>query len=86
MASKNILSAFIELTGGVQTIYQTNLLPEHKLFWIMTALSFGGISCFMQTSSFLEKSKLSLASYMKHKLITTLISATYYLILIIISR
>jgi hypothetical protein len=85
MASKNILSAFIELTGGVQTIYQTNILPEDKIFWIMTALSFGGISCFMQTSSFLEKTKLSLTSYMKHKLITTLISAVYYLILVMIS-
>jgi hypothetical protein len=79
---KNILSAFIELTGGVQTIYQTVLSPEFKIFWIMTALSFGGISCFMQTSSFLEKSGLSLAGYMKHKLITTFISAIYYIIII----
>jgi sporulation integral membrane protein YlbJ len=80
---KNIVSAFIELTGGVQSIYQTTLPPQLKLFFIMTALSFGGLSCFMQTSSFLEKSGLSLSSYMKHKLITTAISAIYYFIIVL---
>jgi hypothetical protein len=81
---KSVLSAFIELTSGVQLIYQTTLLPQLKLFFIMTALSFGGLSCFMQTSSFLERSGLSLTSYMKHKLITTLLSSAYYFTIILI--
>jgi sporulation integral membrane protein YlbJ len=80
---KDIISIFIELTGGVQTIYLTSISPELKLFWIMTALSFGGVSCFMQTSCFLEKSSLSIKGYMKHKLITTFISAIYYFIIIL---
>jgi sporulation integral membrane protein YlbJ len=79
---QNILSAFIEITGGVQSIYQTTLSPKIKLFFIMTSLSFGGLSCFMQTSSFLEKSGLSVVSYIKHKLITTFISSMYYFIVV----
>ncbi len=48
----------------------------------MTALCFGGVSCIMQTSSFLEKSGLSIGHYLKHKFIITVISAAYYLLII----
>lgn len=47
----------------------------------MTALCFGGVSCILQTSSFLERSGLSVSRYMKHKVLTTLISAVYYFVL-----
>lgn len=79
--NQNILSSFLEIIGGVQAIYTTALLPNQKVFWMMTALCFGGGSCIMQTSSFLEKSGLSIGHYLKHKLITTLISAVYYFVL-----
>ncbi|MDE6983921.1 MAG: hypothetical protein K2O99_05205, partial [Lachnospiraceae bacterium] len=78
---RNILSSFLEIIGGVQAVYTTALLPNQKVFWIMTALCFGGVSCIMQTSSFLEKSGLSLSRYLRHKLMTTLISAVYYFVL-----
>lgn len=79
--SRNVLSSFLEIIGGVQAIYTTALLPERKVFWIMTALCFGGISCIMQTSSFLEKSGLSILGYLKHKVFLTLISAAYYFVI-----
>ena len=79
--SKNLLSSFLEIIGGVQADYTTTLLPDQKVFWIMTALCFGGISCIMQTSSFLERSGLSISHYLKHKVMTTLISAVYYFVL-----
>lgn len=79
--NKNILSSFLEIIGGVQAIYTTTLLPNQKVFWMMTALCFGGVSCIMQTSSFLEKSGLPVSHYLKHKAITTLISAAYYFVL-----
>lgn len=79
--NKNLLSSFLEIIGGVQAIYTTTLLPEQKVFWIMTALCFGGVSCIMQTSSFLEKSGLSLSHYLKHKVVTTLICAVYYFVI-----
>lgn len=83
--NKNILSSFLEIIGGVQAIYATTLLPEQKIFWIMTALCFGGVSCILQTSSFLEKSGLSISHYLKHKFLLTLISAVYYYIIIRLS-
>lgn len=79
---RDVMSAFIEITGGVQTIYAAALPQNTRIFWIMTALCFGGISCIMQTGSFLEKSGLSIACYIKHKLLMTFISSLYYLCLI----
>ncbi len=78
--SKNVLSSFLEIIGGVQAIYTTTLIPAQKVFWMMTALCFGGISCILQTSSFLEKSALSLEYYLKHKVLITLLSAIYYFV------
>ncbi|MCM1183795.1 MAG: hypothetical protein NC337_10515 [Roseburia sp.] len=73
-----VASSFVEIIGGIQAIYTTSLGNPAKVFWIMTSLCFGGISCFLQTSCFLEKSKLPLLYYFKHKLFMTLLSALYY--------
>ncbi len=81
---KRVLSSFLEIMGGVQTIYTGTLLPQEKVLWIMTALGFGGISCLIQTSSFLEKAKLPLSSYLKNKTVITLISFGYYTLLLYI--
>ncbi len=81
VSSRKLLSSFLEIIGGVQAVYTTALLPGQKVFWIMTALCFGGVSCILQTSSFLERSGLSVSRYMKHKVLTTLISAVYYFVL-----
>ncbi len=81
---KRVLSSFLEIMGGVQTIYTGTLPPQEKVLWIMTALSFGGISCLIQTSSFLEKAKLPLSSYLKNKTVITLISFGYYTLLLYI--
>lgn len=81
-SSKNILSSFLEIIGGVQAIYTTTIPSAQKIFWIMTALCFGGISCILQTSSFLEKAGLSITRYLKHKLVITAISACYYFIIV----
>lgn len=83
---KRVLSSFLEIMGGVQTVYTSSLLPRNKILWIMTALGFSGISCLIQTSSFLEKVHLPLAAYLKNKMILTLISFGYYaLVLYVIS-
>lgn len=75
---KRVLSSFLEIMGGVQTVYTSSLMPPYKILWIMTALCFSGISCLIQTSSFLEKVHLPLAAYIKNKIIITLISFGYY--------
>jgi len=79
--SKNVLSSFLEIIGGVQAIHTTAIPSAQKIFWIMTALCFGGISCILQTSSFLEKAGLSIIYYLKHKLVITAISAGYYFVI-----
>ena len=81
---KRILSSFLEIMGGVQTVYTSTLLPPQKILWIMTALCFSGISCLIQTSSFLEKVHLPLISYVKNKVVITLISFGYYALILYI--
>ncbi len=76
--TKAVISSFIEIIGGVQAVFTTSLTNEVKVLCIMTALCFSGISCFLQTSCFLESAKLSIANYLKHKVIITIISAAYY--------
>lgn len=80
--TKAIIASFLEIMGGVQTIYTSALQSTIKVFWIMTALCFSGISCLLQTSCFLEKSGLSTPKYIKHKIIITSISAAYYFLIL----
>jgi len=60
-------------------------MPDtYKVFWIMVALSFNGISCLLQTISFLEKANLSVVNYILHKLIIFTISLFYYTLWLIV--
>lgn len=79
---KCVLSSFLEIMSGVQTVYTCALCPEQKILWIMTALCFSGISCFMQTGSFLEKANLPLAAYIRNKVVLTILSFFYYTVLL----
>lgn len=79
---KCVLSSFLEIMSGVQTVYTCALRPEQKILWIMTALCFSGISCFMQTGSFLEKANLPLAVYIRNKVVLTILSFFYYTVLL----
>lgn len=79
---KRVLSSFLEIMGGVQTVYTSALCPKQKILWIMTALSFSGISCLIQTSSFLEKANLPLTAYIKNRGVLTIISFFYYSVIL----
>ncbi len=79
---RSVISSFIEIIGGVQSIYLSSMTNSVKIFWIMTALCFGGVSCILQAGAFLEKSKFSFAVYLKDKLVLTAISAVYYAVVI----
>lgn len=81
---KRVMASFLEIMGGVQTVYTSTLYPHQKVLWIMTALCFSGISCLIQTSSFLEKAGLPLAAYIKHRAFITLVSFLYYILIIYI--
>ncbi len=83
-STKAILGGIIEINSGIQDIYLTNLMNEYKVFWIMLALSFSSISCFIQAAGFILREKLSFKLYIKNHCIVTTISALYYFIIIIL--
>lgn len=70
------LAPVLEITGGLSLL--GNTLPIYAL----CLLSFGGLSCIAQTNSMLAGTGLSLKKYILHKLILTLLSAGYYMVLL----
>ena len=75
---KAIGSGFLEITSGIHILYLAPIQNQWKIFWIMTALNFSGISCMLQTSCFLGREKLSLKKYFSHKAAITAIACLYY--------
>lgn len=71
--SLELLGPILEITGGLGLL-QTSL-PLYSLL----ALSFGGFSCIAQTYSCIKNTDLSLADYIFHKVILTLLNAGFYL-------
>lgn len=71
-----IISAFLEITGGIQ------LLGNRAQIISLCLLSFGGLSCIAQTNSMIQGTDLSLKKYVLHKLFLTAVCAVYYGVLI----
>ncbi len=72
-----VLACLLEITNGLS---MTAVLPRglfRELLGIL-ALSFGGLCCICQTNSVLEYSNLSVKTYLKAKLITTLLALFLY--------
>lgn len=69
------LSPLLEITNGLSM-----LLPSERL-WAYIVLPFGGLCCIAQTASCIHKTGLSLKPYIFHKLILTLLTAAWYLVL-----
>lgn len=83
-AKKAIGSGFLEIISGIHILYLAPIQNQWKIFWIMTALNFSGISCMLQTSCFLNKEKLSLKKYFFHKAVITTTACLYYYVIIFI--
>lgn len=73
---KNVSSAFLEITGGIQ------ILGSKAPLISLSLLIFGGLSCIAQTNSSIQNTDLSLKKYVFHKLILTAIGTFYYAFLI----
>ncbi|MBQ7945052.1 MAG: hypothetical protein IJ326_13465 [Lachnospiraceae bacterium] len=80
-STKAILGSIIEINSGIQDIYLTELPNEQKIFWIMLALSFSSISCFIQAAGFILREKLSFKLYIQNHCIVTAISTLYYFVI-----
>lgn len=68
-----LLGPILEITGGL------GLLKTSLPLYSLLALSFGGLSCIAQTYSCIKNTDLSLADYIFHKVILTLLNAGFYL-------
>lgn len=69
-----ICSCLLEITGGVSAI------GTAAPFFVLILLPLGGLSCIAQTQNMLKNTDLSLAHYLAHKTIQTVLTAGYYLL------
>lgn len=72
--SLELLRCLIEISGGLANI-------ETKTPFVLCLIPLGGLSCLMQTYSIIKETELSFSLYCKHKLIQTLITFLYFLML-----
>ena len=83
-AKKAVGCGFLEITSGIYTLYIAPIQNQWKIFWIMTALNFSGISCMLQTSCFLNRENLCLKKYFLDKSVITGIACLYYYVILFI--
>ncbi len=84
------LHCFMEISGGLnmmlhltEQIFILPLFSGHIPFCalvMLTALSFGGLSCIGQTSVFLHEAGLSVGHYVKSRILIALCAMVYYMI------
>ena len=82
--AKSISGVFLEIVYGIPELFNNEALSSKWMaFYIMTAVSFNGICCMLQTSSITLEEGLSIKKYIFHKIIITSIAAIYYFIIFI---
>lgn len=84
------LHCFMEISGGLhmmlplsEQFFRLPLFTGHIPFCalvMLTALSFGGLSCVGQTGVFLHETGLSVGHYVKSRLLIALCAMAYYII------
>lgn len=74
-----LTAPLLEITGGL------SLLGGRLPLYSLLALSFGGLSCMAQTYSCIRKTDLSMGSYVRHKVILTVLNGCFYLIWLLLS-
>lgn len=83
-----VLHCFMEISGGLQMMQKClpakicfrlghSLIPVFQTV-MLTALSFGGLSCIGQTSVFLQEAGLSVSSYVKSRICIAILAFFYY--------
>lgn len=75
----SLTAPLLEITGGLSML--GGGLPLYSLL----ALSFGGLSCMAQTYSCIKGTGLSMGSYVRHKVILTVLNGCFYLSWLLLS-
>ena len=65
-AQQAVGSGFLEIISGIHILYLAPIQNQWKIFWIMTALNFSGISCMLQTSCFLKHLSFVILPWLFH--------------------
>lgn len=68
----SLIGPLLEITSGLSG------LSAADRSWAYILLPFGGLSCIAQTYSCIQNTELSLAEYVFHKLIQTMLTAAFY--------
>ena len=72
-----LLNSLLEITGGISGL-STLSLGTLRTAACISALSFGGLCCILQTYSVIRESDLSIGKYTFHKVMITLLSLFFY--------
>ena len=78
---QSFLHSLIEISGGLQTLKESDFSTMEKFLFTHLALCFNGLCCMFQTLHFIKDTNLSGQKYMLHK--TILCSITLFVILFI---
>ena len=76
-----ILQGILEVTGGTNLLLNGSFSLNTICLFLFPLLTFGGISCFMQTSFMIKDTDLSMISYVKHKIIQTIFCIPVWMIM-----
>ncbi len=79
---KIITIGLLEITTGINYVARTSLNPNIKIVLIVAITTFGGFSALAQTNSVINKTRLSIITYLKNKLIQMII-AIFLIIMIL---
>ena len=72
--AKYIIVGLIENTNGISRLIYSNLSSSLKMILAVGFVSFGGISCILQTASIINDTDLSIKQYIYAKILTSIIS------------
>lgn len=72
--AKYIIVGLLENTNGISRLIYSNLSSSLKMILAVGFVSFGGISCILQTASIINDTDLSIKQYIYAKIFTSIIS------------
>ena len=72
--AKYIIVGLLENTNGISRLIYSNLSSSLKMILAVGFVSFGGISCILQTASIINDTDLSIKQYIYAKILTSIIS------------
>ena len=79
---KCIISGLLEITNGINNINLLNIPIKEKLIYIISIISFGGLSSHIQVMSILEEYKIRYKMYLISRILHSIISTIILLLLI----